>query len=179
MAESTPLVSTAGESYTKFTSAIGSYYDSPDAAKIFSDFNEGLIDNSTAYKELSKIGGVTPITNADGSIRDYVVNSDFISYAQSKGYITGTEVGTPLGNVANSNTAGSTYSQAANLQVPSVITKQAGEKDVLNATVGIGTKSTGEKVIGVLGGIGQAVGAARTLIRRYMTQTLIFGTHIA
>nr|DAH52660.1 MAG TPA: hypothetical protein [Caudoviricetes sp.] len=159
MAESTPLVSTAGESYEKFTSAIGSYYDSPDAAKIFSDFNQGLIDNSTAYKELSKIGGVTPITNADGSIRDYVVNSDFISYAQSKGYITGTEVGTPLGNVANSNTAGSTYSQAANLQVPSVITKQAGEKDVLNAAVGIGTKSTGEKVIGVLGGIGQAVGA--------------------
>lgn len=159
MAESTPLVSVAGESYTKFTNAIGSYYDSPEAAKIFSDFNEGLIDNATAYKELTKIGGVKAITNADGSIRDYVVDSDFISYAQSKGYITGTEVGTPLGNVANSNAAGSTYSQAANLQVPSVITKQAGEKDVLNAAVGIGTKSTGEKVIGVLGGIGQAVGA--------------------
>lgn len=159
MAESTPLVSIAGESYEKFTTAIGSYYNSPLAAKIFSDFNQGLIDNNTAYKELSKIGGVTPITNADGSIRDYVVNSDFISYAQSKGYITGTEVGTPLGNVANSNAAGSTYSQAANLHVPSVITKQAGEQDVLNAAVGIGTKSTGEKVIGVLGGIGQAVGA--------------------
>lgn len=159
MTESTPLVSVAGESYTKFTNAIGSYYDSPEAAKIFSDFNEGLIDNATAYKELTKIGGVKAITNADGSIRDYVVDSDFISYAQSKGYITGTEVGTPLGNVANSNAAGSTYSQAANLQVPSVITKQAGEKDVLNAAVGIGTKSTGEKVIGVLGGIGQAVGA--------------------
>lgn len=159
MAESTPLVSTAGESYTKFTSAIGSYYDSPDAAKIFSDFNEGLIDSTTAYKELTKIGGVKAIRNADGSIRDYVVDSDFISYAQSKGYITGTEVGTPLGNVANSNAAGSTYSQAANLQVPSVITKQAGEKDVLNAAVGVGTKTTGEKVIGVLGGIGQAVGA--------------------
>lgn len=70
MAESTPLVSIAGESYTKFTNAIGSYYDSPEAAKIFSNFNEGLIDSKTAYKELTKIGGVKAITNADGSIRD-------------------------------------------------------------------------------------------------------------
>lgn len=107
-----------------------------------------------AYDILSQIPEVNIIKNSDGTVRG-ITYKDFTSYG---GY------GSNIGSNLNSNTIGGSASanKSFNMNIPSN-TKLNESTKQYEMTSEIGTKvSTGKKVIGVLGSIGQAVFAVAT-----------------
>ena len=138
--------------YLDFLDGVKSYYG--EGSDQWVEIAKYGLKADNAYNILSQIPEVNIIKNSDGTVRG-ITYKDFTSYG---GYNSN------IGNALNSNTIGgsASASKSFNMSIPSN-TKLNPSTKQYEMFSEIGTKvSTGKKVIGVLGSIGQAVLAVGT-----------------
>lgn len=138
--------------YLDFLDGVKSYYG--EGSDQWVEIAKYGLKADNAYDILSQIPEVNIIKNSDGTVRG-ITYKDFTSYG---GYNSN------IGSNLNSNTIGGSASanKSFNMNIPSN-TKLNESTKQYEMTSEIGTKvSTGKKVIGVLGSIGQAVFAVAT-----------------
>lgn len=135
----------ARTNYLDFLDAVKSYYGtgSDEWVKI----SKYGLKADNAIEILKQVPGVDILKNTDGSIRSIAYNN----------FSTKGNKSTFLAESIDSNVYGGTANvkNSFNLKVPSNTTVKTG--DVLEMGSEIGKKTTGQKVIGALGTIGQAV----------------------
>lgn len=138
--------------YLDFIDSVKAYYG--EGSDQWVEIAKYGLKADNAFKILSQIPEVNIIKNTDGTVRG-ITYKDFTSYG---GYTSN------IGNALNSNTIGGSVgaSKSFNMSIPSN-TKLNESTKQFEMTSEIGTKvSTGKKVIGALGTIGQAVLAVGT-----------------
>lgn len=138
--------------YLDFLDGIKSYYGT--GSDQWVEIAKYGLKADNAFDILSQIPEVNVIKNANGTVRG-ITYKDFTSWG---GYPSN------IGNALNSNTIGGSASvnKSFNMNIPAN-TKVNEVSKTLEMTSEIGKKvSTGEKVIGVLGTIGQAILAVGT-----------------
>lgn len=138
--------------YLDFLDGVKSYYGT--GSDQWVEISKYGLKADNAFDILSQVPGVNIIKNANGTVRG-ITYKDFTSWG---GYPS--DIGVSL----NSNTIGGSASvnKSFNMSIPSNTKVNTTTKD-LEMVSEIGTKvSTGKKVIGVLGSIGQAVLAVGT-----------------
>lgn len=138
--------------YLDFLDGVKAYYG--EGSDQWVEIAKYGLKSDNAYDILSQIPEVNIIKNSDGTVRG-ITYKDFTSYG---GYNSN------IGSNLNSNTIGGSASsnKSFNMNIPSN-TKLNESTKQYEMSSEIGTKvSTGKKVIGVLGSIGQAVFAVAT-----------------
>lgn len=145
--------------YLDFIDGVKSYYGS--GSDQWAEIAKYGLEADNAFDILKQVPDVEIIQNADGSVRG-ITYKGFSTMGGSSG--GNTDKLNQIINGINSNTLGGTAnpSKSFNMKVPSN-TKINEATKTLEMTSEIGKKvSTGEKVIGALGTIGQAVFAVGT-----------------
>lgn len=138
--------------YLDFLDGVKSYYGT--GSDQWVEIAKYGLKADNAYDILSQVPGVNIIKNANGTVRG-ITYKGFTSWG---GHLSN------IGGSLNSNTIGGSASanKSFNMSIPSNTKVNTTTKD-LEMVSEIGTKvSTGKKVIGVLGSIGQAVLAVGT-----------------
>lgn len=136
-----------GTEYNKLLQVVKAYYGS--GSDQWAEIAKYGISSEKAYDILKSVPNVDIVYNKNGSVRSYV-NRNYNTYFDTADDIAGK---------INSNVIGGTASpsKSVNLSIPSN-TKVNTTTKTLEMTSEIGKKvSTGEKVIGTLANIGQAV----------------------